>query len=212
MAKIKYLPHAYYPYHITARCINKDWFRIPIDEVWGIMSNYLFFLKHGFGFEIINFVLMENHFHLIARTPEANLSQGMNYFMRETSRSIANVSGRINQTYGAPYHWSLIKNMTYYQHAYKYVYRNPIEAGLTFRVEDYAYSTLQTKLGLAKSIIPVTEDFLLFESVENSLLWLNTSYPDQESKLLIKSALKKREFKFAKDKHGKPVYLDSQII
>lgn len=212
MSKSRYLPHAYYPYHITARCINKEWFRVPIHEVWDIMSNYLFFLSHAYEFEIVNFVLMDNHFHLIVRTPLANLSQGMNYFMRETSRSITILSDRINQTYGSPYHWSLIKNIFSFQHAYKYVYRNPVEAGLSLKVEDYIYSTLQFKLGLAKSIIPLTEDFLLFESVEDTLLWLNKSYPDQGVKLLIKSALKKREFKLARDKHGNAYPIEFQKI
>jgi putative transposase len=208
MAKTLYTPHSFYPYHISARCINKDWFKIPTEDVWDIMSNYLFFLKHGFNFEIINFVLMSNHFHLIVKTPEANLSQGMNYFMRETSRSITMLSNRINQTYGSPYHWSLIKNENYFRHAYKYVYRNPVEAGLSLRVEDFRYSTLQIKLGLCKDIIPVVEDCLLFDSAPETLLWLNEKYPDESAITLIKSALKKREFKSAKDKKGQPHILN----
>jgi putative transposase len=208
MAKTHYTPDSFYPYHVSARCINKDWFKIPTQDVWDVMSNYLFFLKHGFDFEIISFVLMSNHFHLIVKTPKANLSQGMNYFMRETSRSLTMLSDRINQTYGSPYHWSLIKNENYFRHAYKYVYRNPVEAGLSLKVEDYRYSTLQCKLGQNNDIIPLTEDCLLFEAVDETLSWLNHKYPDESAKALIRSALKKREFKFAKDKKGRPHILN----
>jgi REP element-mobilizing transposase RayT len=186
-----------YPFHVSARCINKEWFRIPIEEVWLIFNNYLYLAKHAYNLDILNFVLMNNHFHMLLRTPESNLSQAMNYFMREVSKEITRTCGRINQTFGAPYHSSLIKTNHYYLHAYKYVYRNPVEAGLCANVEDYKYSTLNGLLGLSPLIIPVSEDETLFSSVEQTLAWLNTTY-DGDNKNKIKKALKRTEFSFEK--------------
>ncbi len=34
-----------------------------------------------FGWELIAFTLMPNHFHLLLRTPQANLSRGMQYLV-----------------------------------------------------------------------------------------------------------------------------------
>ena len=188
-----------YPYHVNARCINKDWFKIPIEDVWTIFNNYLYLVKHAYNLDIFNFVLMNNHFHMLLKTPEGNLSQAMNYFMREVSREITRSCGRINQTFGAPYHSSLIKTNHYYLHAYKYVYRNPVEAGLCHLVQDYKYSTLSGLLGQSPLIIPVSEDETLFSGVEQTLVWLNSEYTD-DNKNKIKKALTRTEFTF--DKNG----------
>src|SRR5689334_21017913 len=85
--------HSTDPYHITARCINKEWFRIPLTEVWSLMGDYLAVIEHEFKILIHAFVLMPNHFHLISTAPDANISVALNYFMRETSREITRLSG-----------------------------------------------------------------------------------------------------------------------
>lgn len=208
MPRKKFLASNEFPYHVTGRSLNKDWFALPLEDLWSVFSNYLYFLHHGFGFRIYSFVLMQNHFHLIVRTPESNLSSGMNYFMRETSRVIGRQSRRINQVYGGPYYWSLIKSPIYFLHAYKYVYRNPLEAGLAISVESYRYSTLYSLTGQAHSIIPLDYDSTLFDDPAEQIRWLNTSYSSPSIKIDIKNALRKREFHFAKTRNGKPHPLD----
>jgi REP element-mobilizing transposase RayT len=200
MPRKKYQPSADIPYHITARCINKEWFQIPLPDVWDIFSEYLFFINRAFNVKVHSFVLMNNHFHLILSTPNANLSEAMNYFMRETSRQFGYASGRINQIYGGPYFWSQLRSEIYYGHAYKYVYRNPVEAGLCLNVEDYPFSTLYALLGKSKTIIPISEDVLFFSDIESQILWLNEAYKSESYKKEIKNALRKRQFHFGKDR------------
>jgi putative transposase len=134
-------------YHLSARTNNQDWFSLPIGEVWEIMSNYLHFIHHAFGVRIGSFVLMNNHFHLIARFPEGTLSESLQYFMRETSRSIAHSSSRTNHVYGARVFRSRIESTHHLRNVYKYVYRNPVEVGLADRAEGYRYSTLHDDSG-----------------------------------------------------------------
>ncbi len=122
------------------------------------MTRQLYFVSHAFNLRVHAFVLMNNHFHLIVRTPDGNLSDAMRYFMRETSREITFVSGRINQTYGSRFHRSLLHSPLYYLHAYKYLYRNPVEAGLCELVEEYKFSSLQGLLGETWLDVPVRED------------------------------------------------------
>lgn len=208
MPRKKYQPSVHVPYHITARCINREWFNIPLSQVWELFSDYLYFIHHVFGVKIHAFVLMNNHFHLILSTPEANLSEAMNYFMRETSKQMGLYSGRINQIYGAPYFWSLLKSETYFGHAYKYVYRNPVEGGLCKYVEEYPFSTLHSLVGKSRTIIPVIDDTFLFSDLESQLSWLNKDYKSLAHKEEIRTALKKREFHFAKDKDRNPSILE----
>ena len=198
----KILPKcSFHPFHISARCLNRAWFDIPIEEVWIIYENYLHFIHHSFKIEILSFVLMGNHFHSLLRAPEANLSSAMNYFMRETSREIGRRAGRINQTYGTRFSRTLISTNHHFLCAYKYVYRNPIEAGLCVKVEEYPFSSLGSLLGLRKSIIPLVEDLTLFSDFEGTLKWLNTPR-DQASREAVRRALRRNVFEFAKNKAG----------
>ncbi len=202
-----------YPYFISVRRTNREWFPTPIELTWELFSNHLFLLHHGFNFKIHAAVLMSNHYHFIASTPEANVSSGMAYFQREFSKSISRECGRINQIFGRPYHPCVLDSYYYYMNAYKYLYRNPIKAGLAHRVEEYRFSTMYGLLGQSHLLIPVEEDTLLFTPYFNSdhLIWLNQG--KDEDYLEVQAALRKREFRFPKnDDTGKPVRDDDFVF
>ncbi|MFS4458759.1 transposase [Bdellovibrio sp. HCB2-146] len=186
------------PYHIISRCINRDWFAQEMPLVWKIVTRHLFFVNHAFNLRIHGFVLMNNHFHMIIRAPDGNLSEAMAYFLRETSRDLTRLSNRINQTFGGRFRRSLISSPHYYSHAYKYLYRNPVEAGLCERVEDYEYSSLQGLLGKRWLDVPISEDenWANFASREETLEWLNAS-PKKEHWEEVRKALRRSEFKLA---------------
>lgn len=195
------------PYHLTARTNNRDWFNLPMEVVWQIMSNYLRFTSFAFRSQIHSFVLMSNHFHLLATFPDGSLASFMQYFMRETSRSIANESGRINHIYGARYYRSRIPNDHHFANVYKYVYRNPVEAGVAKHVLDYPYSTLHGMLGFSVLDIPITSDHLVFNGdLEKHISWLNTS-PTEASRTDIRTALRKETFKlpYCRRREGNPL-------
>lgn len=184
------------PYHVTSRCINRDWFSLDLDVVWEIMTRHLYFTNLAFNLRIHAFVLMSNHFHLIVRSPDANLSVAMAFFLRETSREITKLSGRINQTYGGRFHRSLLTDPLYYLHAYKYLYRNPVMAGATDRVEEYRYSSLPGLLGERWLDVPISEDehWGTLDMREETLKWLNTP-PREDNLEEVRLALRKSIFK-----------------
>lgn len=187
-----------FPYSVGARCINREWFRIPMKTVWEIMCSHLFFMHHGFGVRIHSFVLMSNHFHLLLTTPNANLSEAMQYFMRNTSRELTRAGNRINQSYGGRYFRCLIEEDHYYLHAYKYFYRNPVVAGLCENVEDYPFSTLSGLLGTNHLLIPLVEDRQLLTDPKATLQWLNTP-SNAENWVAVGNSLKRKIFYFPKD-------------
>ncbi|MNJ93290.1 Transposase IS200 like protein [compost metagenome] len=212
MPRKKFIRSSECHYHVNARCINKEWFAIPLDEVWGIFSDYLCFISHAFGVRIHSFVLMSNHFHLLISTPNANLDDAMEYLLREVSRHIGLKSNRINQVFGGPYHWTIIKNSVHYSHAYKYVYRNPVEAGICSKVQDYPFSTLRGLIGLSRLDVPAFDNLGLIQNPFSQLSWLNEHY-DEESKELIRLALRRKEFAFPRDPRTKRKnYLDIKIV
>ncbi len=181
------------PYHVAARCINKEWFDVPAPILWDIFSEQLYFLNRAFDFRIHSFVLMTNHYHMLCQTPLGNLAGGMQYFSTQTSKLIGKESGRINHVYGGRFFRSLINSNHYFEHAYKYVYRNPVCAGLVSRSELYPWSTLNGLVGGKSALIPLVEDSLLFDNCEETLAWLNKEYKPHHRDA-IKRALTKSQF------------------
>lgn len=183
------------PYHVSSRCINREWFGLPLEQVWQITTDQLFFVKHAYDLKIFSFVLMQNHFHLIVQAPEGNLSTAMAYFLRETSKELTKSSGRINRTWGGRFFRSRLGNYHYLMQTYKYVYQNPIRAGICNFAEQYPYSTLSGLLGFQKLTVPLEPDFILSseQKLEDILKWLN-QLPAKEDLEAVRRALLKKDF------------------
>ena len=158
------------PYHVSSRSNNKDEFPLPMGRTWGIFENYLYLSKIGFNLKIHAFVLMNNHFHLIVSAPDGNLSQALGYLIREVSKEIGRVTKTRNHQFGGRSFKCAISSYHYYMHAYKYIYRNPVSAGICTRVEGYEFSTLHSLIGQSRLVIPVEEDALLFNDFEKTLV------------------------------------------
>lgn len=212
MARRRCISQYEFPYHITARTINADWFELNLDLVWNIFSDLLFLTNKIYDLQIHSFVLMSNHFHLLASTPNQNISQAMHFLMTNTSHRLTEAGNRINQTYGGRHYKTILKTQSYYLNAYKYCYLNPVRAGICNRPEEYPYSTLNGLLGFSKLVIPVCEDETLFPSAQETLAWLNTkSKPHQIE--AVRSALQKNYFKYSKHRSsGRFVMDENEII
>ena len=165
-----------------------------MSQVWEIFSEELYLTHHYYNLQIHLFVLMSNHFHMIASTPEANISTCMAYFMKNTSLRLTRAGNRINETFAGRHHKSILHSKYCYLNAYKYNYQNPVVARIVDRVEDYKYSTLAGLLGKSRLFIPVAEDHNLFPSVEITLSWLNTP-SDPQKQEAVRWGLKRQFYK-----------------
>lgn len=186
----------YFPYHIIARANNREWFALPMNQIWEIFSDYLFLINKVYSAKIYAFTLMDNHFHLIVSTPQHPLGEIMNRFMTETSQAINALGGRINHVYGGRHKACLIENAQYFANVTKYVYRNPVHAGLCIKVEEYPWSSLSGTLGRGKIIFPLDRhafNSVLPKSVEENLAWLNSDLKPIHRKLITR-ALTKTQF------------------
>jgi REP element-mobilizing transposase RayT len=199
-----------FPHSIGASCINKDWFGMPMDEVWDILEEYLYFVCHAYTIRVHCFILMSNHFHLMASGESRSLSAGTQFWLSQTSRQITKSAGRINHTWKANHFRRPILNPHYFLNAYKYFHRNPVEAKIIERVEDYPFSTLFGLLGRRQMILPVTYDDTLFSDVEGTLKWLNSA-PSPEDREAMRLALRRSEFKLPRSKSGGLHRLETQL-
>jgi putative transposase len=187
-------------YHLTGRANNKEHFYLPSDEVWFIMLNELKLLQKENDLKISAFVLMGNHFHLLALTPRVPIDRIMYFFMKKVTKEMQKRTGRINKIFGGRYKGCLINNPKYLLNVYKYIYRNPVAAGIVERVEQYPFSTIY----LGNKCLPIELDNIIPMNLAVSryieLEWVNSSFEDKEIESL-EWALSKSKFKYKKNRY-----------
>ena len=183
-------------YHITARSNNKENFFLPMKELWEIFTRLLGQLQKEYGIKISAFVLMHNHFHLLLMTPDEDIDRVMYFLMKKSTLKIQNQTGRI-KIFGGRYKGSIIENHRYLVNVYKYIYRNPIAAGICEKAEDYEFSTLPSVL--KRSLLP----FNIEPGIDGiELDWINQSFKAKEVES-IQFGLKKTIFEYKKERFSR---------
>ncbi len=189
-------------YHLTGRANNKEHFYLPTEEVWEIMLKKLKKLQKENDLRISAFVLMSNHFHLLALTPREPIDRIMYFFMKEVTREMQKRTGRINKIFGGRYKGCLIDNPKYLLNVYKYIYRNPIAARVTERAEQYPFSTFAFQI--EDRALPISLDQIMPMNIAVSSLveleWVNSTFEDMEVESL-KWGLTRSRFHYKKTRY-----------
>lgn len=112
-------------YHVS--CRGNDRCRIFRDD-----EDRLAFLQHlgrsaeMYGVRLLCFTLMDNHFHLVLRTPLANLSQFMRRFNVSYTMAFNRRHHRSGHLYQGRYHAVVVDRDSYLLEVSRYVHLNPI--------------------------------------------------------------------------------------
>jgi len=131
-----------YYYHITTRSNHKHWFQLPLSEVWNISMQAFSIATNARTVEIVQFVLMSNHYHLLIKTPNCDIDKFMFWFNKTFSDNLRKKTGQINRMFSSNYKWSLITNEVYLTNVIRYIFQNPVRAGIVNKCEEYPYSTI----------------------------------------------------------------------
>lgn len=105
-------------------------------------------LCRRFGTECHAYCLMGNHYHLLLRTPRGNLSAAMQHFDGLLAQRHNRLTGRDGPLFRGRYTAKLIDAERYLLGLSCYIHRNPLDAGLVKRPEDYEWSSYRAYLGL----------------------------------------------------------------
>ncbi|MES2854668.1 MAG: transposase [Bdellovibrionota bacterium] len=179
--------------HITGRVNGKHAFPLPLENVWQIANHSLRNLNEKFGLEFHSFVLMPNHFHLFARDSEAILSKAMCHFMKEFSCGVSQSAGICGRLWGERFFSSVVSSDLYFQNVYRYVYQNPLRAGLVQDVRDYPFSTLPLLFKRDTHDIPLIEDFFFRDDPTETIAWLNIR-PGIDEEARVRKGLRRKIF------------------
>jgi putative transposase len=95
------------------------------------------------------FVVMPNHLHLLL-TPgkDTSLEKAVQFIKGGSSHKSHQQRENKMQIWSPGFHEATIRDERDFEARQRYIWMNPVEAGLSVRPEDWAYSSASTRLGL----------------------------------------------------------------
>lgn len=135
-------------YHVVARGNAK--MAIYHDDV--DRRRYLAILEtviERYRVECHAYCLMSNHYHLVLRTLEANLSSAIHYLNGVYAQWWNTRHERVGHVFQGRFKAQLIQRDGYFLEACRYVVLNPSRANLVTQVEDWTWSSYRATAGLA---------------------------------------------------------------
>jgi len=136
-------------YHVTSRgnaredIFDDDGDRNAFLECLGKVVHRFHWLCHAY-------CLMDNHYHLVIETPEANLSKGMRQLNGIYTQRYNRRHRTVGHLFQGRYKAILIQKESHLVAVCRYVVLNPVRAKAVERVEQWKWSSYGGTAGLAK--------------------------------------------------------------
>lgn len=127
-------------YHVTSR----GWERRVIVKDDGDRQEWLKLLDRvaeRYGWRFFAWVLMDNHFHLFLRTPNADLSAGMHDLNSGYASWFNRRHQRVGSLYQGRFKAILVEDESYAWTLSRYIHLNPVRAKMVKRPENHAWSS-----------------------------------------------------------------------
>ena len=147
-------------YHLTSRgdgqeAINRD------DGDREVFLEVLAQVRERFNWIVHAYCLMGNHYHLLAETPDGNLSAGMRQLNGVYTQRFNRLHARVGHVYQGRYKGILVEKEAHLLELARYVVLNPVRAGMVRSVKDWPWSSYRATTGLSESPQWLTTDWIL---------------------------------------------------
>ncbi|MFO0700346.1 MAG: transposase [Nitrospira sp.] len=160
MARPLRLEYAGALYHVTARGnARQDLFLDDADR-----RQFLTVLDRvvaRFHVRVHAYCLMDNHFHLLVETPEANLSKGMRQLNGVYTQAFNRRHHRVGHVLQGRFKAIVVDRESYLLELCRYVVLNPVRAKTTRKPETYPWSSYRATAGLEAVPSWLTVDWIL---------------------------------------------------
>src|SRR3954468_1632622 len=93
------------------------------------------------GWELLGFVVMSNHLHLVLKTPRPNLARGMQGWLSGYALWAARRRRRCGHLFQGRYKAEMIEDESYYWAVSRYVHLNPVRARLVAHPREWPWSS-----------------------------------------------------------------------
>ena len=127
-------------YHVMSRG-NQGQPIFRDDKDRGIFLDIIGEASQRFAIEIHAYVLMENHYHILLKTIDPNLSKAMQWIGTTYTRRFNLRHGEGGHLFQGRFKSIIVENDAYLSQLSYYIHRNPLRAGIVDRLGDYQWSS-----------------------------------------------------------------------
>jgi putative transposase len=113
------------------------------------------------GWDLLSYVVMGNHLHLLVKTPRPNLGAGMQSFLSGYAIWAGRRWRRPGHLFQGRYRTEMIEDESYYWTVSRYIHLNPVRAGLVQRPEQWEWSSFTGYCDARRAQAWVAHDELL---------------------------------------------------
>jgi len=147
-------------YHVTARGDRReDIFDDDVDRRAFLAT--LAQVVEQFNWLCYAWCLMDNHYHLLIQTPDANLSKGMRQLNGVYTQTSNRRHKRVGHLFQGRFKAILVDSDAYLLELARYVVLNPVRAGMVRRPDKWAWSSYRASMGLVPAQTFLAVDGLL---------------------------------------------------
>jgi len=140
-------------YHVSSK-VNREEHIFKQDEFKDLFLKIIKKAKKKYKFSIYNFVVMDNHYHLIIKPlKNENLSRIMQWILSVFSIYYNKINKLKGHTWIGRFFSKIINGFKQFLDTFKYISNNPVKANLVQYAKDYKYSGLYHLLNKIFDII-----------------------------------------------------------
>lgn len=163
-------------YHITARGDRRE-------AIYEEDADFLMYL--GVLSEVIErfnwvchaYCLMNNHYHLVVETPDANLAKGMRHLNGVFTQASNRKYHRAGHLFQGRYKAILVDGDAYFMELSRYVVLNPVRANMVKMPQDWPWSSYRATVGLDSCPDWLSADAIL-SMFGNSRSWARQKFAE----------------------------------
>lgn len=127
-------------YHVIQRGNNREYiFRNKQDKFF--LLEHLKHYKEVMDFDILGYVIMDNHYHLMLKTVDAPLKDIMHRINTRFSKQFNQRNNRTGHVFENRYKSLLVMDDAYLLSLLRYIHQNPVQAKICQKIQDYPWSS-----------------------------------------------------------------------
>lgn len=127
-------------YHVIQRGNNREYIFRKKQDKFFLLENLKYY-KNVMDFDILGYVIMDNHYHLMLKTVDAPLREIMHRINTRFSKQFNQGNRRTGHVFENRYKSLLVMDDAYLLSLLRYIHQNPVQAKMCQSIQDYPWSS-----------------------------------------------------------------------
>ena len=158
-------------HHVWQRGNNKDYI-FQDSTAKGFFINQLKKYNKKFDYNILAYVIMDNHYHLLIQTFKDPIGEVMFNINNITGKFIRDSLNRSGHVFQGRYNSKLVQTNEYFLWLIRYIHRNPIRANICTKIDNYIWSSHHFYLRGYSNFVNVDFPLSVFDSNKSKAIEL----------------------------------------